>query len=103
MGKTLGRPKQRLAMNLARPGPPAPCTPTELALERYRAQPRDPNAGTPWRGHGQVGSYWTVPVMVPLSELTGLHAIVFNIGRLYRVRMARKHGTTLPPLSLGVR
>jgi hypothetical protein len=75
---------------------------TELALPRYRALPRDDGAGRPSRQHGDVGSYWTVPVLVPLSELTGLRAIIYNFGRLFRVRTARQKGIALPPIQIGV-
>lgn len=71
-------------------------------MAQYRALAPDHAAGKPRRQQGDVGTYWTVPVSVPLSELTGVRATVFNIGRLYRVRMARQKSITLPPIQLGV-
>jgi len=104
MGKALGRPRQRYIMSaMARMPAPPPIPGTELALARYRALPPNHGAGRPARQHGRVGSYWTVPARVPLSELTGLTAIVYNVGRLYRVRMARQGGIVLPPIQCGVR
>jgi hypothetical protein len=101
MGKTLSKPRLRYAT--ARPPAPPPLQPTDPALARYRSLAPDRSAGVPWRQHGEVGSYWTVPTRVPLSELTGLTAIVFNIGRLHRVRRARQDGVPLPPIRLGVK
>jgi hypothetical protein len=71
-------------------------------MAQYRALAQDHRAGRPRRQDGDVGTYWTVPVPVPLSELTGVQATIFNIGRLYRVRMARQKSIMLPPIQLGV-
>ena len=71
-------------------------------MAQYRALARDHGAGQPRRQQGDVGTYWTVPVPVPLSEMTGVRATVFNIGRLARVRMARQKGIMLSPIQLGV-
>lgn len=104
MGKTIGKPKQRYAF--ARPteprAPPPQLRPTVSAMSKYRTLSPDPAAGKPERRHGDVGSYWTVAVLVPLSELTCLPPTRVVLARLRYVRMARKNGTVLPPIEIGV-
>ncbi len=109
MGRTLQAPRlrggrvgpDRFVPVAGHPQPP----PTELGggLCRFKTMAPDHAAGKPWRKLGEVGSYWTVPVRVPLSELTGVHAIVHRQDRLLRVRMAIANGVVLPPIYLGVK
>jgi hypothetical protein len=109
MGRTLQAPRCRGGrvgpdrfVAVAGPIQPAP---TELGggLCRFKTMAPDHGAGKPWRKLGEVGSYWTVPVRVPLSELAGVHAIVHRQQRLLRVRIAIANGVVLPPIYVGIK
>jgi hypothetical protein len=76
-------------------------------LNRYRQLPADEARGNPLHAWGAVhadklGSYWTVAVDVLLPELAGLRAVMQSSARLKSVTTARKAGTFLPPIELGV-
>lgn len=76
-------------------------------FNRYRDLPVDEALGNPLHAWGSVhadklGSYWTVVVDVPLTELAGLRPVVQSAARLKSVTSARKEGKFLPPVELGV-
>jgi hypothetical protein len=50
----------------------------------------------------RLGSYWTIAVDVPATELAGLRPVVQSRARLREVTAARKAGYYLPPIELGV-
>lgn len=76
-------------------------------FNKYRMLPPDEILGNPLYKYGAVhahrlGSYWTVAVDVPLTELAALRPVVQSRGRLRDVMEARKAGILLPPIELGV-
>ena len=73
----------------------------------YRDLPADPTRGNPLHAWGAVhasklGSYWTIPVAVPLAELAALRPVVASKARLASVARARQDGVALPPIEVGV-
>jgi hypothetical protein len=78
-----------------------------MSLLRYRDLPRDEARRSPLDVYGAVhagrlGSWWTVPVFVPLAELAGLRAVVMDRNRMTSVRQARLDGVGLPPIEVSV-
>lgn len=74
-------------------------------FNRYRSLPPDPAHGNPLHAWGQadkVGTYWTIAVDVPVGELAALRPVLQSKARLASVAGARRDGTPLPPLELGV-
>lgn len=76
-------------------------------FNKYRDLAVDVAAGSPLQQWGEVhrhlvGDYWTVPVDVPLAELSGLRAVVQDRKRLTSVRRAIEGGAVLPPIEIGV-
>jgi hypothetical protein len=76
-------------------------------FNRYRDLPADAARGNPLHTWGSVhanklGSYWTIEVEVPLSELADLRPVAQTAARLKSVTVARKEGKYLPPVELGV-
>ncbi len=76
-------------------------------FDKYRDLPIDEAHGNPLRSWGAVNAYrlgtcWTVPVDVPLSELAGLRTVKQATARLRSVAIARTTGKPLPPIELGV-
>jgi hypothetical protein len=76
-------------------------------FDRYRALPADPDRGSPRAAYGPpsyhlVGDYWTVPVVVPLEDLSSLRATAIDKARLRSVQRAREEGVKLPPIEIGV-
>lgn len=76
-------------------------------FNRYRDLPVDDARGNPQHAWGAVhanrlGSYWTITVDVPLVELAGLRPVMQSATRLKSVATARREGTFLPPIELGV-
>ena len=77
------------------------------SFERYRLLPVDEAAGSPIAQWGainayRVGPHWTIPVTVPLSELSGLKAVVQDRQRVSSVHEALTSGVALPPIEVGV-
>lgn len=56
--------------------------------------------GAMWRG--RVGTWWSLPVFVPLASLNGLRARAIDRGRLASVRSAHHRGVELPPIEIAV-
>ena len=56
--------------------------------------------GEVWRG--RVGSFWTLPVDVPLTALRGLGAHAIDRNRLHSVRSAYRAGVELPPIEIAI-
>jgi hypothetical protein len=91
-------------------------TPTQLDAEiaealagfnKYRDLPTDADRGNPLHAWGvihanKLGTYWTVAVDVPLSELAVFRPVVQSTTRLKSVTSARKLGKPLPPIEIGV-
>jgi GNAT superfamily N-acetyltransferase len=78
-----------------------------VTFNRYRDLPLDPYAGSPLAQYGQVhaaslGEYWTVPVNVPLIDLSSLRAMAQSKSRLTSIRNARLRGVPLPPIEIAV-
>lgn len=76
-------------------------------FNRYRHLSPDDTRGNPLHSWGQVhanklGSYWTVETTVPLAELSALRPVLQSKARLKSITAARKEGTPLPVLELGV-
>lgn len=76
-------------------------------FNRFRTLPVDEARGNPLHSWGAVhasrlGTYWTVPVEVPLSELTELHPVMQSRQRVASVRAGRLAGKDLPPIELSV-
>src|SRR5688572_28983506 len=80
---------------------------TPRGFNRYRDLPADDTRGNPLHTWGAVhanklGSYWTIEVDVPLSELADLRPVAQTAARLKSVTAARQEGKYLPPVELGV-
>ena len=78
-----------------------------VGFNKYRRLPSDETFGNPLHKYGTVhsdrlGSYWTIAVDVPATELAGLRPVVQSRARLRDVTAARKAGHYLPPIELGV-
>lgn len=76
-------------------------------FNRFRTLPVDEARGNPLHSWGAVhasrlGTYWTVPVEVPLVELTSLRPVLQSRQRVASVRAARLTGKDLPPIELSV-
>lgn len=74
---------------------------------KYRDLPADPYRGSPVHQWGAVhsfrlGTYWTEPVEVPVSELASLRPVLQSKSRLKSVANARLEGVDLPPIEIGV-
>jgi len=90
--------------------------PRPVYLDKYRTLSRDSGAGNPllvFSKGGQVerlraywaarvGTYWTVPVLIPLRELRNLHAQIHTDWRLQQVCEKMRRGVDLDPIELGL-
>jgi len=70
---------------------------------KYSATPRDddspsPKHSVPATQRYRVGDYWTVPVRVPLSELSGVKATAISKDRLKDLGRTR----ALPPVEIAL-
>jgi GNAT superfamily N-acetyltransferase len=76
-------------------------------FNQFRTLPADPERGNPLAAFGaihadKVGTYWTVPVEVPLSDLASVRAVLQSKGRVTSIAEARRRGIELPPIELGI-
>lgn len=76
-------------------------------LNRYRGIDRDDDAGSPLHAWGAVhanrlGSYWTIPVDVPVVDLLSCFKPFATASRLKSVKAARLRGDRLPPIEIAV-
>lgn len=84
-------------------GPSMPAT-----FDKYRNRCcRDPDRGSPLDQWGaahawRLGTYWTVPVEVPLQDLAHIQAVVQSKARLADIRRARERDVPLPPIEVSV-
>lgn len=77
------------------------------ALDAYRNLPADEVRGNPLHAWGSIhanklGTYWTIPVDVPLRNLSGLRPVVQSKTRLASVLTALRSGVELPPIEVAV-
>ncbi len=101
------RTGRRSQKNGARRKPTASGSAASCDFNKYRAIEPDEQRGNPLYSYGstwswKLGSYWTVPVMVPVSELVCLRPVVQTKARLQSVREARERGIDLPAVEVGV-
>lgn len=78
-----------------------------MKFDAYRALPIDETRGNPLHAWGAIhadklGTYWTVPVDLPLQELTALRPVMQSKARLASVIHALRAGDPLPAVELGV-
>lgn len=78
-----------------------------MNLNKYRSIPPDPFKGSPLHQWGSVhasrlGTYWTLPVVVPLNELSSLRAVNQNKHRVASIVQAIADEKQLPPIEIGV-
>ena len=76
-------------------------------FDAYRDLPADEARGNPLHSWGslhadKLGTYWTIPVDVPLKELGALRPVVQSKERLASVLAALRDGTPLEAIELGV-
>jgi hypothetical protein len=101
------RSGRRAEKNGARRRPSVDSQRTSCDFNKYRDLEPDEERGNPLYSYGstwswKLGSYWTVSVMVPVSDLACLRPVVQTKARLESVRTARRSGIELPAIEVGV-
>jgi len=76
-------------------------------FNQFRTLPADPDRGDPLHAFGalhadRLGTYWTIPVEVPLAGLVSVRAVLQSKARVASIAEARRNGVTLPPIELGI-
>lgn len=76
------------------------------AFDQFRSLPVDVTRSSPrqnwplWRH--MVGDYWTVPSIIQISELKSLRPFLVDKSRVRSIQEARRKGSKLPPIEIGV-
>lgn len=78
-----------------------------MTFNVYRDLPADELRGNPLHAWGalhaaKLGTYWTIPVDVPLTALGTLRPVMQSKARLSSIIAALRAGKPLPPVELGV-